>query len=492
MRRIILTVTILALCLAPPLLLAAQATPDYTIYAAAPVLAGDGETLAVEMRVTNEGASATAPAVLSVQVFGRSQTLSQTTIGPLAAGDSAGATLRIPVSAVPGIAPGAPVTLEIRLASPEIDTVQRLLPFTAPAGVPTVPAPDPTDPTAQLLAAARLQLEAALGALPFEVDLTNRFQLAGLVGAVLFVFVLLWLFTVILRLLFSAPPTYPNNPPPYANMPTLHPDTLGGRRQMWQQVAQNGSTFADPVEGNLHARKVLLGTDGQLYAGWRVVGVRASQYDTYGRVARTQVIGTRKLVRQLSRTVERAATLNAKAARRRVRPVARQLARQLGRRINRRTAALPIALDVKFRGEHGEVSILFALYQVQMGAWQQLDSWNPEMTVMGKAIYESYTYTVFGKEEAERLGAFKRRLHEDLTALLTELVLCTPPSGQTSPNTASSGDIPREAAPTRTNNGGYTVPTTASMHPIPPASDIPDADEEADMETLRRYRREEF
>jgi hypothetical protein len=488
MRRIFPLVIILALALITPLAHAAQATPDYTIYAAAPALAADGETFAIEMRVSNDGIAATEPAVLSVQVFGAARTLSQTTFGPLGAGESTGATLRVPTTALPGIAPGTPVTFEIRLTSPEIDTVQRLLPFTAPAGVPTIP-DTADDTTAQLLTAARYQLETALDALPFDVDLSNRFQLAGLIGAVLFVLVLLWLFTVILRLLFTSPPTYPNNPPPYANMPALHPDTLGGRRQMWQQVAQNGSMFADQIEGNLHARKLLLGTDSRHYSGWRVIGIRASQYDTYGRVARTQVIGPKKLVRQLSRTVERAESLDAKAAQRRVRPIARQLANQLGRKINRKTAGLPIALDVKFRGEHGEVSILFALYQVQMGAWQQLDSWNPEMTVMGKAIYETYTYTVFGKEDDERMGAFKRRLRDDLTHLLAELVLCTPPSNQPSPNTATSGDIPREAAPTRTSSG-YSVPTTASMHPVPPADDIPDADEQANEETFSRFRQE--
>ncbi len=488
MRRNFLLVLMLALGIASSPALAAQTTPDYTIYSAPPTLASDGETLAVEMRVTNDGASATEAAVLSVQVFGSSRTLSQTTIGPLAAGETAGATLRVPAANVPGIAPGASVTLEIRLASSEVETIQRLLPFTAPTGVPTVPvAAD--DTAGQLLNTIQFQVESALDALPFEVDLSNRFQLAGLVGAVLFVLVLLWLLTVILRLLFTAPPSYPNNPPPYANMQALHPDTLGGRRQMWQQVAQNGSMMADQVEGNLHARKLLLGTDGHPYSGWRVVGVRINQYDTYGRVARTQHIASRKLVRQLSRTVERAASLDAQAARRRVRPVAKQLAQKFGRRLNRKTSGLPIALDVKFRGEHGEVSILFALYQVQMGTWQQLDSWNPEMTVMGKAIYETYTYTVFGKEENERMGAFKSRLRDDLTELLTELVLCTPPSGQSPPTTASGGDIPREAAPTRTNNG-YNVPTTNSMHPVPPTDDVTEADEEAEQETMQRWRRE--
>jgi hypothetical protein len=487
LRRKTSIVILLVLGLVAAAVLALQAPPTYIIYSAPPTLTADGETLAIEIRVTNEGGPATEPIVLSLQQFGNTRTLSQTTLGPLDVGESAGATLRVPAAAVPGIGPGEPTTFTVQLTSAEVDTVLRLLEFTAPQGTPTVPFPPADYPVAQVLTALELQLMSVLDTLPFEVDLTNRFQLAGLVGAVLFVIVLLWLFTVIVRLIFSKPPTYPNNPPPYANMPQLHPDSLGGRRQMWQQVAQNGSMLADQIEGNLYARKLLLGSSGEKYSGWRVVGLRASQYDAYGRVARTQIIGSRKLIRQLTRVIERANTLNPTSARRRVRPIAQQVARQLGGRINRKTASLPIALDVKFRGEHGEVSILFALYQVQMGAWQQLDSWNPEMTVVGKAIYETYTFTVFGQTENEGMRAFKRRLHADLTNLLTEMVLCTPPSGKPTP---TLGDIPQNAAPTRTNNG-YNIPTTSSMHPVPPSNDPPDADEEANMETMRRYNPED-
>ncbi|MEO0565151.1 MAG: hypothetical protein AAF125_23790, partial [Chloroflexota bacterium] len=357
------------------------------------------------------------------------------------------------------------------ITSDGFTTVDRLLEFTLPldAAAPTSgPAPG-----GDLVADVLFQVEGYLAFLPFEVDLSDPVQLAALIGAVIFIVLLLWLGTVILRLIFSNPPSYPNQPPPYANQQQLNPESLGGRRQMWQHATQHGSMLADEQEGNLHARKVLLGTDGRRFSGWRVVGIRASQYDNYGRITRTEVLGSKKDARRLTRAVERSEETQREQARRRVRPVATALAKSLARRISRKSATLPIALDIKFRGEHGEVGIQFLLYQYQLGAWRQLDSWNPEMTVTRKAIYETYTYTVFGKTEDEKWGAFRRRLRNDITLLLTEMVLCTPPKLETgirSGNTTTNNAPVPTATPTRAGES-WRAPTTNSTSPMPPVNE---------------------
>jgi hypothetical protein len=508
----------------------AQDAPDYTVFSTAPILADDGVTLETELSVFNGGAAATEAAVLELRVFGEDTVLASDEVPPLAANASASIALEFPLEDLGTDVGGQQVVLEIRLSSDEIDPVQRLIEFEAPestgstsggaVATPSTPNTEATpvrdETTADNLVTeetpvtgipfigdARTQLESWLSGLPFEVDLDNPFHASALAGVVLVLAILFWLLTVIMRLLFTSPPSFPNNPPPYANMPQLHPESLGGRRQMWQHVAQHGSMLADNVEGNLHVRKVLMGTDGRRYSGWKVVGIRASQYDTYGRVARTQVIARNPLLKRLSRATERSDSLDTQSARRRVRPVANEMARRLARKINRRSGSLPIAMDVKFRGPHGEVAIQFVLYQYQLGSWRQLDSWSPEMTVSGKAIYETYTFTIFGLQDGERMGQFRKRLREDMTTMLTEAVLCSAPPPPTAPTQANAPTPPQalnNAVPVQEDDGRWTSPTTSSMHPIPPNEDTDRADtpiswqggnntvDDSDMDTVARFR----
>ncbi len=450
----------------------AQDSPTYTVFSTAPILTDDG-TLEMELSVFNGGGAATAPATIELNVFGDDTPLADTQVDPLGASESTTATLAFPLTALAGTPPGDLVVLQIAVRSEEFDRIQRLIEFNmpqqaTPSPTPLPATPDPIAPGPAFdLEPIRVQAEAWLAFLPFEVDLSDRVQLAVLLGVLMAGILLLWLTTVILRLLFTPQPRYPNHPPPYVNTPRQDANTIGGRRQMWQYVAQNGSMLVDETDGNLHIRKILIGTDGQRFSGWRVVGVRASQYDTYGRVSRTEIIGPRAMVRKLTRLIEQAESLSFKQVQRRVKPVAHQLARGLSRRITRKGAGLPIALDVKFRGEHGEVEIRFILYQYQGGAWQQLDSWPPEMTVHGKAIYESYTYTVFGRREGESMRGFRRRLRADLTFLLTEMALCTPPQLETEAQHPPTNP----AHPTPTHDGQWQAPTTSTQHPTAPPSE---------------------
>jgi hypothetical protein len=481
-RTLLLTLVVVA---AGVIQATAQDTPDYNVFSTAPLLLPDGETLEMELSVFNGGGDATLAADLTLRVFGQSTIIAQSTVEPLEASQSSAVSLTFPVESLGSSTPGTLAVLEIRLASDEQDTIQRLVEFDVPASgpppaEPTAAADTPVETTDSdafsgntVVDSVREQVEGWLSFLPFEIDLTDRMQLAGLAGITLILLVLLWLLTVILRLMFVPQPTFPTQPPPYANMPQLHPESLGGRRQMWQHVAQHGAMIADESEGNLHVRKVLLGTDGRRFSGWKVIGIRASQYDNYGRVSRTQVIGGRGLARQLSRAIERSEDIQRETARRRVRPVATKLAGQLARRIQRKTAGLPIALDVKLRGEHGEVGIQFLLYQYQLGAWRQLDSWTPEMTVAGKAIYETNTFTIFGKTTEESMRAFRKRLREDMTVLLTEMVLSTPPKIETGIPSRQTAETPQLVRTETATQQGWTwrAPTKTTNSPAPPSED---------------------
>jgi hypothetical protein len=481
----------------------AQTAPDYTVFFIARQLSTDGTQVEANFVVSNGGGDATQPAVTALGILGEQDTLAVGKVPALESGSTHSLTMAFPVSAVDA-SPDQNLTFELTITSPELGEIQRLAEFSIPSSQVVIPpgatkAPPtnppqietPTTTTDENTVAGgiRERVESWLGFLPFAVDLTNRtHQLIG-VGVLAVLVIIIWLMTVIFRAIFSTKPSFPPHPPPYAGMQQMHPDTLPGRRQMWQFVAQHGSMFAEESEGNLHARKLLMGADDIRFSGWKVVGIRASQYDTYGRIARTQVIAGKSQLRKLNAAISRATVIPEDAARKRVRPVALNLARQLNRRINKRVANLPVAVDVKFRGAHGEVNIVFELYQFQMGGWRRLDSWQPEMTVSSRSLYEFYTYTIYGMNPGESMGDFRKRMREEMIYLLTEMVMCTPPLSGIQPTTpppmrppqsASAGSKKATSEHKRVN---LSAPTTTSMRPVPPA----ESEEEASlMDTIVR------
>jgi hypothetical protein len=260
----------------------------------------------------------------------------------------------------------------------------------------------------------------------------------GIGGAVL---ILLLLILPIWRLLFRKTPQFGNFQPPYANMLPVDPNTTVGRRQQWQQHAQNGSLPQPCIDGNTLARKLLIGVDGDNFAGWRVKAIRMSQYDMYGRVARTQALASGKSVKRLDWAVRKSGSLDAERVARRVRPVAKALVKEFQKRLNQRNSMLPIALDIRLQGTHGDVRIVFDLYQCQYAQWQRLDGWEPEMTVVGKTIYESYTYNLHGLGPGETMKDFRRRLTDNLTAVLTEMVKGTPVQAMSQDTPTSPGQM---------------------------------------------------
>jgi hypothetical protein len=215
---------------------------------------------------------------------------------------------------------------------------------------------------------------------------------------------------------------FTNWQPPYATMPPMDPNSVYGRRQAWQQHAQNNTLPSPCREGVVSARKVLLGMDGYYLSGWKVSGVRITQYDMYGRVARSQVLANPSQAARLNRIAQRASTWDPEKISRRVRPVARRMASQFRKKVSKRSAALAIALDTRLIGRHGEVRIVFELYQCQRSQLAQIDHWEPEMIVLGKAINESYTFTIYGQTGGETYNEFRRRLADDINRVLSEML----------------------------------------------------------------------
>lgn len=270
-----------------------------------------------------------------------------------------------------------------------------------------------------------------------RIDLLNPTvdELAFLGGIVLGVFAILLLPLVILRRLTRRPPVFGNQLPPYATTPPLDPHSEAGVRHSWQMAAQNNLISVNPSPQALASVKLLTGANGKYLDGWDLTAVRLSQYDQYGRVNRSVTLADARTVRMLNQLahnrrmlemtdLEKRTTLIEK----RVTAIGRKLADSLTKRITPRSSVLPIALDLRLRGEHGEVKIVFQLFQCENDSrtWRELRHWEPDMMVTVGAIYETYTYTIHGQTHTETPKEFKRRLPLEISRMLGDFV--TPPS----------------------------------------------------------------
>jgi hypothetical protein len=234
--------------------------------------------------------------------------------------------------------------------------------------------------------------------------------------------VMLWLLTVILRLIFRRPPRLERWDPPYGHVPPLDPNSQEGRRYEWQRYALNGGFFIPPQEGAYHAIKLLLSDADRNLGNWSISGLRLSQYDQYGMISSTNTVAARNLVKRLNRIVRRSDQYSAEQFEKKLQSIARGMVKALRKRITKKTAFLPIEFDMRFMGKHGEIKILFELYQLRQGAWYRLDQWEPEMQVIGQNIHESYRYTIHGRVGGEDLRAFYKRLEADLVWLLVDTI----------------------------------------------------------------------
>jgi hypothetical protein len=288
--------------------------------------------------------------------------------------------------------------------------------------------------------------------------------LAGGIGVV--VLMLLWLVTVILRLIFRRPPTFGNWQPPYATVPALHPDTVAGRRQAWQQHVQNSLILAPPHEGTPYAVKNLLGRDGSWLTGWQVVGLRCAQYDQYGRVTRTQFIGTHKLLKQINRIMPAHGTPKFE---KRIQQVTKAIRKGAQKSFGKKTLFLPVSIDLRWEGDAHDVRIQFQLYQAQQGRWALLDEWDPQMAIMPPRFQEQTTYTIHGQTAGEKPKDYYARLERDLGWLLAQTFHPHTPDIASSESSGTN----EENAPTSVP--AYDVPDTLSnMKPVDDAGTPPE------------------
>ena len=283
----------------------------------------------------------------------------------------------------------------------------------------------------------------------FGTPIDSRLIVIGAVIALFVLLILIWVVTIVLRLLFSRAPVFPNWQPPYTTSTYLDPNSLPGRRALWQPHAQSDALPIPCYPGSFSARKLLTDMNGEKLGGWQVLGIRLNQYDMYGRVSRSQVIGDPRMVKRLNALAKRSKRLTLKAATRQTRGIAQKLTNELRKKLNKRAAMLPIALDVRFDGRHGAVRITFELHQCAGDGYQLIDTWQPEMvvTTQGGIIHENFTYTLSGQQQGEKRGAFVKRLRADigntLAALIAGKVIVPPP-----PPAPKKGTQPTEPPPT--------------------------------------------
>jgi hypothetical protein len=481
--------------------------------------------LNLEVAVSNVGGATPDNAVLELLVLenGAARPLASATIGALPFAGQARVSMSAPLDSFPG---GSRQVFDFRVLQADGQTPAD---FAAPAqfavtipdangagqtGSPTLPAATlalPPAPGSAPAADAVAPVEATAPAVGLDDPLVIRIPLPGddllldlgtrreaalttvLVGGGA---LLLWLFTLLLRALFRRPPQFGTQQAPYASMPPFHPQSQSGIRQAWQAAAQNNAITMPPTPGAATAVKRLVGADGAYLSGWRITALRLSQYDQYGRIARSQLLPSRRWVRRLDRLARRAGQLDARRLERRAAPIGRALARAFLKKVSRRSAMLPIALDVRLVGTHGEVNIVFEVYGAVAGGaglgWGLLDQWLPEMTVTAKTIYESYTYTLYGQTGGETWRAFRRRLPGDLTRALALLIEARPPEvASTPPHPARRAATPEAAPRTQAGltpaQGGAPAqspaPPTDSVASVEPPESSPSAASTASPET---------
>lgn len=427
MRRILLALLLLLGTAAPAPAQQPAPAPDYGIRDVRPARydPATGE-ITVSFDVVNAGGVATVPATALVYLADGTEVARQF-INPLQPDERVSLTLTFRAAAFPNeFPPGNTQSLRIAVGLDEVEPsgsetagdnlarVSVLIPAESPAeATPEPESPDNGEP---------------LTILGITIDTANPVTTALLIAGGGAAIVLLLIALLIIRLLTPRKPRgFGVWNPPYAGLPVYDPLTTAGRRQGWQSFAQNDQPpFTAASEGATHIRKLLVGKTGVGLENWQIAGLRLSQYDQYGRIARSEVIAPRRVARRLDRAVRQGAKLDAPALLRRVRPVAGALVGRFRRQINQRTAMLPVALDIRLQGLHGEVRIVFELYHGQRGQWRIVDQWEPEMTVTEKVIHESYTYTFHGARPGEALREFYPRLQDDIARALAEMIVRAP------------------------------------------------------------------
>lgn len=474
-------------------------TPNYQIRVLSnPQLSVDETTFTVNVAILNIGKDATAQATVQLYPFAFPNTiLAQNPLPALRFSEVREVSLTFAVNQLPA---GEQVPLGVRvLLSEELQTT--LLDNTTTFSVtvplydgeqsqtPTItstPQPSTTPGLSQLLPDGVIRIPL----LNVTINLNDANQRILLAGIIIASIILVLILLMIIRILFRRTPLFGSYKPPYSTVAQYDRNSTFGRRQLWQQHAQNNTVQYPCRMGTFHARKLLLGINGRYLEGWRITALRMMQYDMYGRITRSQVLANQKWVTRLNKTAHKGAKLKPKQISRRVKPIAKWMGKQFKKRLTPKTALLSIALDVRLEGKHGEVRIVFELHECHQGMPALLDQWDPEMIIVGRTLHESYTFTLTGQNNTETYRQFRKRLTSDIQQALADLCqvvtvsrpepvmtapnFLNPPTHPTSANTEKGFTHISPKTPTKpiTERLLIEVPTELNVLPIaPPLSD---------------------
>ncbi len=424
--------------------LAQEALPDYAIRNIRSRFTDDNRQTVVEFEVWNIGGAAAETATARLNVIANGMEIASDRIEPLEAQEIVTVSFTFPTVLFPA---GSVESLRAAVGIGEVEAERSeniqnnfaQISITFPQAVPEA-TPEPLTEEGQAAPTGN-PIQDLLAQFGLRLDLNDPVQAISLIGICGAAVVLTLLLLLILILLFQRQPDIGNWQPSYVNLLPLDPNSAAGRRQQWQTHAQNNTLPPFCSEGQYQVRKLANGIDGTHLNDWRVTAIRKSQFDMYGRVARSQTLAKKGVVRRLNGLLRRRKNLDMIQLNNRLRPVAKALVGQFRRRWNERNAMLPVALDIRLDGKHGEVRILFELFQCRGNTWGLVDAWEPEMAITGKTIQEVYSLSAYGQRPGETPRAFRARLQDDLAAALAA-VIALPSPAEARPPTPTSPHLP--------------------------------------------------
>lgn len=460
---------------------------DYAIRSPRPAQFS-ADSVIIQFDLVSVGAPAAQPAIVELRFAATNAVITSFQQPPLASGASTTITFTVPLAQFATV-PSPLVSLCLITyftAPPQCSTSDNsVLPYTfalptsvvvpgssqpIPTLSPNLILPDGSGSTLSSSGSAASLTRIGDFELPFGLDLYNPLHVAIVIGAAGLLLIILWLLTVILRLVFGRERTFPSWQPPYGVSATINPNSTAGRRQLWQQHAMADTLPVPCTGGDYMARKILIGMNGEKLKNWRVTAARISQYDMYGRVTRTQTLLSNRVIKPLDAAVRRSGKMTPKRAMRTAKPIARRIMREFKGKL-KRTPTLPISLDLRFRGNHGDIRIVFELFQCLDGqSWNLIDQWEPEMQVISSHMQENFTYALYGQRSTEKRGAFHKRLTADIANVISAMIQQPPPVPPPAPS-APARSIMETDISLGPIFGEATAPSYAQYMPPGPASD---------------------
>lgn len=426
-------VLIVLLVFAPSPIVNAQAEQrDYAITTPLVSYSGDGTVAVVSFTITNQGGDGLEESQVTIADNRTGQIEKSETLPILASGATLPFSTELPLAGYPE----GDVFLQVEvgidqyeLAGSPIARNNSML-FTINVADARQGIGSQLDQTPQPIAGAQYDLwipivNLGINFIPAGIlingNLISSAQIVLALAMVALVLFLLWISSLILRLVFRRPPTFETWQAPYAINSFYDPDSPEGRRQSWQFQAQNSAILAPPVADQVAVVKRLVDQQGRVLGAWTIKAVRTMQYDIYGRINRTEVVMAFDVIKQLNQLAQRATELENQDLNKDLQPIAKRMSRAAIAAIEKQNRMLPIAMEMRFDGVPGSGRIMFELYQSRDSAWHLVDSWEPELVNTGSRIPENFNFTLNGMLPGETYREFKARLPEDLTQLLSGL-----------------------------------------------------------------------